>query len=72
MASKSELGLNDILASILERYFYANLAHPDLIKYLHLLDKLIKREFPLPTTFTRMYAECYKNAIQNGRKSSQE
>lgn len=49
-----------------------NLNHPELLRYIQLLDRLIKFSFPLPSSFVSMYAECYSHSIHNGRKSIQE
>lgn len=46
--------------------------HPELLRYIQLLDRLIKYSFPLPQSFAQMFATCFNISVSNGRRSIQE
>lgn len=46
--------------------------HYELLRYIQLLDRLIKYSFPLPHSFINMYAQCFVQSVQNGRRGIQE
>ena len=68
----SYLGVNVQILKLLEYYFYINIQHPEVIKYIYTIDQIFNSSQQIqqmPIRLGKLFVQCYHQYFMRGQKN---